>query len=200
MSRMNSLSIAFLVAACAGPPVPIPRNGTAPSDRPTVTAPVADASGGTASTELAEQVSLADIVAMPEQHLNRLVRIRGKAGVCPDLCDAIKFLCGTIAPASGPCTGYVALSFDESPRIEVRCNDVSRKETKNALPLDIENTRFVCRGHCGNWACPGFEVGRQYEVTARLRKSLIDEGSPRYTLIPVEFTALLSITAEKRSQ
>lgn len=199
MSRKKLLPVAFLVGACTGTPVPLPRNAIAASDRPAKAPPIADASSVTASlkpnaldalAEPHEQVALGDIVAAPERYLNRLVTIRGKVGVCPDLCDGIKFMCGTIAPASGPCIGYVALSFDDSPQIEVRCNDVSRKETKNALPLDVKDPRFACRGHCGNWACPGIEVGRQYQITARLRNSAVDEGAPPYTLVPIEVTAL----------
>jgi hypothetical protein len=132
---------------------------------------------------------LVSIVARPERFLGRLVKTRGVASACPDLCDATKFVCGTISPSEGPCRGYVALAVAESPQFEARCSPRS-SGTQNAVAVFQEDNRFVCRGHCGKWSCPNVTLGQPYDVTARLRSTNGADGQARYVLVPEKPDAL----------
>ncbi len=145
------------------------------------TSPPAPGSTASDSPGSDERATLANIVAEPEPYLDRMVTVRGWAGVCPDLCEGIKLRCGTVPPSEGPCTGHVALAFEQPSGVQVRCAAESGRR-QNALAVGLEDDQFACRGHCDAWACPAVELGRAYEVTARLGRFLDPEGHYRYVL------------------
>jgi hypothetical protein len=185
---MKSLFVMFITISCACPSVSAPRNGVATSQTALVAMPSVTAAVNNAPPEPVEPAEVADAIAAPERYLGRLIKVRGRASVCPDLCNEIKIRCGLVSPARGPCYGYGALSSDESSEIEGRCSGGSNGP-QNALLLDVDDARFACRGHCGKWECPTVEPGRRYEATARLRTVMLVEAT-RYELVPVELKEL----------
>ncbi|MGC4064479.1 MAG: hypothetical protein QM784_07515 [Polyangiaceae bacterium] len=182
MSPLKCFTITCFAISCDRAPTSVPASSAAgvkhtPGKVPTQTqAPP--------SSPSALRAILADVAATPERYVDRLITVRGRVAVCPGLCDAIKFLCGSVPPTEGNCEGYVALSSERTEQSEVRCIGGAGQGPFESIQLHSDDDRFACRGHCGKWACPAVELGRSYEATGRLRKRPKSEGHGLYVFEP----------------
>jgi hypothetical protein len=50
--------------------------------------------------------------------------------------------------------------------------------------LDERDSRFQCRGDCGDWSCGGVKVGQLYEVAGVFKKVPDRVGRLVYQLVP----------------
>lgn len=190
---MKSVLNAFVVVACVSQPAEV---------RPSILVGLVqvnhDASTSLPATNQVDRpthVALADIVSSPDRYLDKLVTTRGRAGVCPDVCDAIKWMCGSVTPSNGLCSGRVSLVVTNSSETEIRCGDLKHLK-RNAIPLDLGDPRFICRGHCGVWSCPAVELNRIYEFTGQVRNTSGSDEPVQHSLVPTEPNSLHLFTED----
>jgi hypothetical protein len=182
MSHLRFFVITCIAISCDRAPTSAPPINAAGVEHTQASVPV-QPTVPSASSPSALKAILADVVGAPEQYVDRLIAIRGRAAVCPGPCDAIKFLCGSTPPAEGNCEGYAALSSEDTEQSEVRCIGGEGQGPFEAIQLHSDDDRFSCRGHCGRWACPAIGIGQQYQATGRLLKRPKSEGLLKYVFI-----------------